>query len=127
MVFSGVFHVKLNLSPLFMNVPRSHTHGQVDIIFLDSAEAFNSVTHECLLLKAQYLHVGIRNKCNTWLQSFLTGRSQCIVVNSSASAWLPVSSWVPQGTVLGRDLTGEKSDHGRNLSGDKGYSHLQRV
>ena len=67
-----------------------NTHGQVDVVFLDFAKAFDSVVHERLLLSAHYY--GIRNKSNTWLRSFLTGRSQRVVVNGSNSTWSPVLS-----------------------------------
>ena len=74
-------------------------HGQVDVVFLDFAKAFDSVLHERLLLKADYFV--IRNKTNIWLRSFLTGRSQRAVIHGSASLWSPVVSGVPQGTVFG--------------------------
>ena len=74
-----------------------NVHGQVDVVFLDFAKAFDSVPHERLLLKAAYY--GIRNKANIWLRSFLTGRSQRVVINGSASSWSPVVSGVLQGTV----------------------------
>ena len=61
-----------------------NVHGQVNVVFLDFAKAFDSFPHEWLLLKADYYW--IRNKTNIWLRSFLTGRSQQVVTNGSASS-----------------------------------------
>lgn len=53
-------------------------HGQVDVIFLDFAKAFDSVPHVSLLLKTR--HYGIRGKLNEWLRDFLSDRWQRVVV-----------------------------------------------
>ena len=74
-------------------------HGQIDVIFLDFAKAFESVPHESLLLKAY--HYGFCRKLHAWLRSFLAGRRQRVVVNGISSDWSPVVSGVPHGTVFG--------------------------
>ena len=78
-------HLRIGISP---KRPRS-----------GRCRAFDSFPHEWLLLKADYY--GIRNKTNIWLRSFLTGRSQRVVTNGSASSWSPVVSGEAQRTVLG--------------------------
>ena len=55
--------------------------------------------HRRLLHKLNFY--GVSGKTKTWIQAFLTNRSQCVVVNQETSESLPVSSGVPQGTVLG--------------------------
>ena len=66
---------------------------------MDFSKAFDTVPHNCLLLKLQ--NVGIRNIIRTWIESFLTKRHHRVVLDRAASAEAKVISGVPQGTVLG--------------------------
>ena len=58
-----------------------------------------TLRHERFLLKAKFY--GISGKLNNWLQAFLTGRRQCVVVKGASTKWAPALSGVPQGTILG--------------------------
>ena len=74
-----------------------------DIIYLDFSKAFDKVDHKMLLHKLSKM--GIRGKMYSWIERFLSDRSQQVVVNGAKSKPSSVISGVPQGTVLGSRTT----------------------
>jgi hypothetical protein len=72
---------------------------QCDTIIMDFSKAFDKVSHERLLYKLD--RAGIDPQAWEWIKSFLTGRSQQVVIDGETSASVPVTSGVPQGSVLG--------------------------
>ena len=92
---------------LFLAVPRGclqfvivvfpdHTH-LLFLIIMDFAKAFVKVLHKGLLHKMDYY--GIRGSTHKWINSWLSGRTQQVVLDGQASDPVPVLSSVPQGSV----------------------------
>ena len=74
-------------------------HRQTDVIIMDFAKAFDKVPHRWLLYKLDYY--GIRGSAHKWIASWLSERSQKVVLDGQASDPVPVLSDVPQESVLG--------------------------
>ena len=72
---------------------------QTDVCVLDFSKAFDKVGHRRLLEKLRWY--GIKGQTNKWIESFLTDRTQAVVVEGKSSSKVPVLSGVPQGSVLG--------------------------
>jgi len=70
-----------------------------DVIYVDIARAFDSVSVPKLLYKLSSL--GIRDPLLSCIKSFLENRLQRVIVGRSVSTYAPVISGVPQGSVLG--------------------------
>ena len=71
----------------------------VDVIYLDFSKAFDKVDFLVTLRKLKYL--GITGNVGKWIYSFITGRTQTVIVSGIKSDVSEVKSGVPQGSVLG--------------------------
>ena len=68
-------------------------------IFLDLSKAFDTISHEKLLVKLS--SYGIRGKCYNLLKSYLGFRKQCTKFIDTKSDFDDIEYGVPQGSVLG--------------------------
>ncbi|CAB4028709.1 Hypothetical predicted protein, partial [Paramuricea clavata] len=75
-------------------------HGeQIDLVYLDMSKAFDMVSHNRLIQKLY--KAGFSGNLLKWFRSYLSERRQRVTVMGATSDELPVTSGVPQGSILG--------------------------
>lgn len=72
---------------------------EIRVVFLDISKAFDKVWHPGLLYKLEMC--GISGNLLGWFKSYLSDRSQRVIVNGKTSDWCEITAGVPQGSVLG--------------------------
>ena len=75
--------------------------GNVSLLtLLDQSAAFDTIDHVTLLERLRTVY-GISGPALAWFGSYLSGRTQAVLVDGQVSAPAPLSFGVPQGSVLG--------------------------
>ena len=69
------------------------------LVFLDLSAAFDTVDHDILLRRMEY-KFGIKDQAVTWFKSYLSNRSQRIVIGSAKSDSFDLKFGVPQGAPV---------------------------
>ena len=75
-----------------------HMGLSVDCINMDFQKAFDTVPHRRLVGKLKSYK--INEDIIGWIENFTTGRTQQVVIGEECSGWMPVTSGIPQGSVL---------------------------
>ena len=66
--------------------------------FFNLSKAFDTIDHNILYVKLR--HYGINGVPLNWLINFLTGGQQFVELDDDISNTLPISTGVPQGSIL---------------------------
>jgi len=71
----------------------------MDVVYVDFSKAFDTVSHNILLGKLR--KCGLDEWSVRWIENWVNGRTQRVVISAAESSWRPVNTGVPQGSVMG--------------------------
>ena len=125
---------KTQLIPTVYDISKSLDEKKpVGMVILDFNKAFDKVPRKRLIHKLKYC--GITGSISSWIESFLTERTQQVVIKGSASIQIQVTSGVPQGTVMGplffllytNDIPNNLTSNVRLFADDNQLNHTMRL
>ena len=91
----------------YSDISRNLDSGsQTDIIFLDFAKAFDSVPHDLIVHKLKTF--GFSSNILQWIENYLQGRYQSFMIEAQVSSPLPVTSGVPQVSIISQLARNQK-------------------
>ena len=81
------------------NIIHKLDQGELPIsIYLDLSKAFDTLDHDILLHKLSFY--GVHGTALDWFQSYNSGRIQYVQIEDRVSSPLPISTGVPQDSIL---------------------------
>jgi hypothetical protein len=98
----GFLAKKSTITQLILSVNRTlaiDSGKLIDVAFLDFARAFDSVSHQKRIVILD--RIGLRGNILSWIHSYLSQRSQKVLIGNSLSTEVDVVSSTPQGICLG--------------------------
>ena len=88
------------IDPNYRFYPSKHRQDRINCCSVTKYEqAFDSIDHDILILKLR--DVGLSSSSIDWFKSYLSSRYQVVKIQASISDQVPVTSGVPQGSILG--------------------------
>ena len=95
------FDIKSTACIICGNDSRDYFKGNISLLaLLDFSSTFDTIDHP-ILVHRLHTDFGFTDAVRQWFSSYLTDRTHYISLSNHCSAFAPVHSGVPQGSVLG--------------------------